>query len=309
MQLTAASARWMLTHMVGLAFLPLIGVLSSSNTVFFIPVTLFALGWLVGWPVALMFKFERHQAAARGAQDELVREFSAEHGVRVSDIHETGSLRFEVSIRSPNRIPASVRLSKQSVAPFDRETGDPTFDAAVRVRGEELEAASILNADARAAVLALLAKHPGASLKLGEFRSFAARISREEDLIALGQRLAAAVGALSSEDSPELRLARIAREDPLAAVRHRATRTLLRLRPKAPETREFALELLDGDDLQTALLAAEALGLHDKVKAIRNQVAGQRGQLTVTAHDGGELSEALLPAGASNSQLAMSDPD
>lgn len=195
----------------------------------------------------------------------------------------------------------------------DRDTGDAGFDAQVRVGGEPVEALAGLDAAARGAVLSLLEAHPGCQLADGELRATLPKKTAHADLVALGLQMAEVVMALRSSEPPEVRLARIARSDPLPSVRLRATEILLQRRAEAPAARQLAEDLMAGDDLLAALTAARSLGLAEREAELLALLEAARGQLGLVQADGalalagagGELAlgeRALLPVGKEQSQ-------
>ncbi len=157
-------------------------------------------------------------------------------------------------------------------------TGDPDFDAAITVRGPEEHTRMLLDARARALLLACVREH---RLDLSEGRlevSFAAGEVTSEALVTAASTVAELGGALESRGrSPAARLARIHREDPVPDVARRAALLLFERFPRMAETQEVAREHLDDEDPSVRMIAAQVLGRDPKALAVLTALARSSG--------------------------------
>jgi hypothetical protein len=284
---------WMLSRVtaafcVGFATLPLCTLLIPDA-----PERLVVGAMVAGFslPIGVLIHMDRHRRTRQAAQDQLMARRQDGLLVRVLGVEARGRTDYEVVVEPPaGELPLNVRLGKELPLLPDLATGDDTFDQAVRVKGDPIEVLSLLGAEARAALVELLEDHPGATLEDGGLRVRLGMRSTREEIVQVGERLARVVALLRSKEASVDRLVQITRCDPSSDVCQQALRTLLREASDAPPVRELAAELVEGEELSLAVLAAESLGLDDRVAELRANIAGQRGQLAVMEAPGGELS-------------------
>lgn len=140
----------------------------------------------------------------------------------------------------------------------DVEIGDPAFDDAVLVRGEEAWLVAHLDAERRAAIVQLLARnHPPA---LDDGMATMRRpgvIAGEEELVADGSAVMDLVHLLHADGSDLVpKLARNAANDPLPAVRRRNLRVLLERWRADPRAEKALAKALEDPDFAVRLDAA-----------------------------------------------------
>jgi hypothetical protein len=245
---------------------------------------------LFGLPFLPLVHLVRHGSTRASADAALKASAIGPIHARVEGVAALGKTRYEVVVDALDVLPARVRLSRKLPLLSDLSTGDGAFDGVVRVEGDPVEALAVLDASAREGLVNLVDEHPEFTLEDGSLRARAGMFASRDAIVALGEKLTTVANLLGFTESPEARLIHIANTDPVPAVRDRALRTLLRERPEHPEVRAWGKALVAGDELATALLAADALGFADEADALRAQLEGHRGQLQIAAGGGGQLS-------------------
>lgn len=140
-------------------------------------------------------------------------------------------------------------------------TGDPVFDAAVIIDGDELALIAALDADARARIMAVFALHPDAKITGGEIHVDRPTLpTAPEEALLILQNLARAAAALTVQGKDlRARITRIVEHDPVPEVRAAALAALNRRLPGA-ETERFLCAMLTSASWQVQQVAAEALG-------------------------------------------------
>lgn len=174
------------------------------------------------------------------------------------------SLHLELSGGLPSALslcPRNVSPSVLHTAGEEIQVGDPAFDAAFHVRGDERQALASLHAPVRAALRAE-AQTPwvfGGGVWSMTIWSVAG--SDLERSLELGLAIARTLrGDVRRDEDATERVARVATRDPLLSMRRRALRWLHAHEPTHPATRT-ALEAACGDrDQGIQLFAARELG-------------------------------------------------
>ena len=173
-----------------------------------------------------------------------------------------GTTAMRILVEAPGGWPHNVQLHRRTTDKNDDgwPTGDPEFDARIRVNGSETHALALLDQRTRRAALALVGEYGGALDSGTLYCDVGPADADMVTLVARFRRIVDLAAHLAAAEDPPTRLRGNSHEDPLASVRLRNLTVLVEHLAAHPMTELACRAALDDRDHEVRLRAATALG-------------------------------------------------